>query len=62
MADNISTSKNRYDYEILIRKRGESDYSSYCPQLNLLVKGTVHEEVAELMDAEVEKHLKSLEA
>jgi hypothetical protein len=58
--ENKSTSKNRTDYEILIRKRGEGEYTSYCPQLNLLIKGTQHEEVAGLMEEAVAKHISEL--
>ncbi len=61
MQEDKSTSKNRNDYEILIRKRGENEYSSYCPQLNLLLKGTEHEEVAEKMEKAVESYIESLE-
>lgn len=32
-------------YDILIRKDGEQDYAAFCPQLNILVRGTSHEEV-----------------
>lgn len=55
-----SKSINRKDYEILIRKRGDSDYSSYCPQLNLVIKGTAHEEVHQKMEKEIEKHIEEL--
>lgn len=57
---NISQSTERFDYEILIRKRGENDYSSYSPQLNLILKGTYHEQVAEAMEKAVEEHIESL--
>lgn len=55
-----SKSINRKDYEILIRKRGDNDYSSYCPQLNLVIKGTTHEEVHKLMEEEIRKHIDKL--
>ncbi len=32
-------------YDILFRKDGENKYAAFCPQLNILVKGTSHEEV-----------------
>ena len=35
----VSTSTNIDDYEILIRKRGEGKYASYCPQLNIMLTG-----------------------
>lgn len=33
------------NYDILIRKDGENKYAAFCPQLNILVKGSSHEEV-----------------
>lgn len=33
------------NYDILVRKDGENKYAAFCPQLNILVKGTSHEEV-----------------
>lgn len=47
------TSTDQSDYEILIRRRGENDYASYCPQLAHMIKGTAHEEVEEAMKAYV---------
>lgn len=47
------TSTDQADYEILIRRRGENDYASYCPQLAHMIKGTAHEEVEEAMKAYV---------
>ncbi|CAN5482764.1 hypothetical protein BH10BAC6_BH10BAC6_18480 [soil metagenome] len=41
------------EYEILIRKRGENDYASYCPQLAHMIKGSEHVEVEEAMKAYV---------
>lgn len=32
-------------YDILIRKDGEQDYAAFCPQLNILVRGSSHEVV-----------------
>jgi hypothetical protein len=48
------------DYEILIRRRGESDYASYCPQLAHMIKGQAHEEVEEAMKAYVMAYIASL--
>lgn len=45
------------DYEILIRKRGENDYASYCPQLTHMIKGSEHVEVEEAMKAFVLDHI-----
>lgn len=47
------TSTDQSDYEILIRRRGENDYASYCPQLAHMIKGSAHEEVEEAMKAYV---------
>lgn len=56
-----STSTNQsiheHDYEILIRRRGESDYASYCPQLAHMIKGTAHEEVEEAMKSFIRQHI-----
>ncbi len=54
------TSTNLDDYEVLIRRRGESDYASYCPQLTFMMKGTSHEEVEEAMKAHVRAYVESL--
>ncbi|MFA6570082.1 MAG: hypothetical protein WCT77_02480 [Bacteroidota bacterium] len=48
------------DYEILIRKRNEGDYASYCPQLNLMIKGLTHESVKEMMKEQIEKYIATL--
>jgi predicted RNase H-like HicB family nuclease len=42
------------NYDILVRKDGEKKYAAFCPQLNILVKGTSHEEV----EMEVRKRIK----
>ena len=55
-----SVSTNLDDYEVLIRRRGESDYASYCPQLTYMIKGTTHEEVEEAMKAYVRSYVASL--
>jgi len=46
---NKPTSTDPNDYEILIRRRGEDDYASYCTQLAHMIKGSVHVEVEEAM-------------
>lgn len=56
----VSQSTNFDDYEILIRKKGTNNYSSYCPQLNVMINGTVHEEVAELMQEKIKLHIEKL--
>lgn len=55
------TSTDPNDYEILIRRRGESDYASYCPQLTRMLKGQAHEEVEEAMKKIVLDHIASLQ-
>jgi hypothetical protein len=55
-----SDSTDTASYEILIRKRGESDYASYCPQLNLIIKGSEHEAVANEMRLKVDEHINKL--
>ena len=56
------TSTEIYDYEILIRRTGEQEYASYCPQLNYMIKGTEHEEVQDKMKAYVNKFIDELKA
>jgi hypothetical protein len=48
------------DYEVLIRRRGENEYASYCPQLNLMLTGTFHEEVENKMYEKVAQHIQTL--
>lgn len=56
----ISQSTNLDDYEIMIRKRGNNNYASYCPQLNLMIKGTQHEEVQYAMLDKIKEHIDKL--
>lgn len=56
----VSQSKNKFDYEILIRKQGVGNYASYCPQLNVMLVGTAHVEVEEAMEKKIEEHIASL--
>lgn len=60
MAFNISNSTDRNDYEILVRKRGENEYASYCPQINMMLTGTYHEEVEGKMEEYINNHIKSI--
>jgi hypothetical protein len=60
MSSKISTSLNIDDYEILIRKRGDNEYASYCPQLNLMITGAFHEEVENKMYEKVTSHVQQL--
>lgn len=57
----ISNSPNPQDYEILIRKRGDGDYASYCPQLNLFIKGEEHELVRGKLKNAIDKHCEELQ-
>lgn len=50
------------NYEILVRKRGENDYAAYCPQLDLLVRGTAHGEVEEKLKRVIEERTGEKEA
>jgi hypothetical protein len=58
----MPTSTDKNDYEILIRKRGDGDYASYCPQLAHMIKGTEHVEVEEAMKEYVLKYIENLKA
>lgn len=58
---NKPTSTNPTDYEVLIRRRGETDYASYCPQLAHMIKGQAHEEVEEAMKAHVLAYIATLQ-
>jgi len=60
MERKLSMSTNANDYEILIRKRGEGKYASYCPQLNYMLAGDEHEQVYGLMVEKVNAHIDSL--
>ncbi len=61
MSFEISKSKNTFDYEILIRRRAESQYASYCPQLNYMISGQEHEEVENKMKEYIKEHISKLE-
>jgi hypothetical protein len=54
------TSKNIEDYEVVVKRRSETDYSAYCPEINIMVDGTEHEEVELKLKAEIQKHIDSL--
>ena len=62
MEGKISTSTNVNDYEVLIRKRGEGKYASYCPQLNYMLTGDEHEQVYGLMIDHINNHIEKLKA
>lgn len=60
MSTKTSKSLNIDDYEILIRRRGENEYASYCPQINLMLTGMIHEEVENKMYEKISLHIQEL--
>lgn len=44
-------------YDILVRKDDVEKYAAFCPQLNILVKGTSHEEVELEMRKRIQQYL-----
>lgn len=44
-------------YDILVRKDGENAYAAFCPQLNIIVRGTSHEEVEVLIRKKIQEQL-----
>jgi hypothetical protein len=45
------------NYEILIRRRGENIYAAFCPELELIVNGTAHEQVENKMKELILEHI-----
>jgi hypothetical protein len=45
------------NYEILVRRQGETVYSAFCPQLELIVRGTAHVQVEEKMKQLILEHV-----
>ena len=45
------------EYEILVRRQGEQVYSAFCPQLELIVRGTAHQQVEEKMKQLIIEHV-----
>lgn len=45
------------NYEILVRRQGETGYSAFCPQLELIVRGTAHEQVENKMKELIQEHV-----
>ena len=45
------------EYEILVRRQGEQVYSAFCPQLELIVRGTAHQQVEEKMKQLILEHV-----
>lgn len=50
------------NYEILVRRQGEDGYSAFCPQLELIVRGTAHEQVENKMKQLIQEHVAKEEA
>lgn len=50
------------EYEILVRRQGETGYSAFCPQLELIVRGTAHEQVENKMKELIQEHVAKEEA
>jgi len=45
------------NYEILVRRQGENVYAAFCPQLELIVRGTAHEQVENKMKELILEHV-----
>jgi hypothetical protein len=45
------------NFEILVRRQGEAVYSAFCPQLELIVRGTAHQQVEEKMKQLILDHV-----
>ncbi len=50
------------EYEILIRRRGETGYAAFCPELELIVNGTAHEQVENRMKELILEHVAKQQA
>ena len=55
-----SVSSNISDYEIMIRRRGEREYSAYCPQLNFMLYGYDYDDVKKRLSDYIEFYVNSL--
>jgi len=44
-------------YEIIIRRRGETGYAAFCPELELIVNGTAHVQVENKMKELILEHV-----
>lgn len=49
-------------YDILVKREGETGYSAFCPQLELIVRGTAHQQVEEKMRQLILDHVAKKEA
>ncbi|MDP4200135.1 MAG: hypothetical protein Q8922_12230 [Bacteroidota bacterium] len=50
------------EFEILVRRQGETGYSAFCPQLELIVRGTAHQQVEEKMKQLIVEHVAKRDA
>jgi hypothetical protein len=50
------------EFEILIRRQGENVYSAFCPQLELIVRGTAHQQVEQKMEQLIMEHVAKRDA
>jgi hypothetical protein len=50
------------EYEILIRRQGENIYAAFCPQLELVVRGTAHQQVEQKMQQLITEHVAKRDA
>jgi hypothetical protein len=50
------------NFEILIRRQGETGYSAFCPELELIVRGTAHEQVENKMKQLILEHVAKRDA
>lgn len=50
------------EFEILVRRQGETGYSAFCPQLELIVRGTAHQQVEEKMKQLITEHVAKRDA
>lgn len=56
------TAIDPHSYEIMVRKRGVNDYASYCPQLNVIIKGVEQDEVKIKMREYIAQYIKELDS
>ena len=45
------------NFEILVKREGETGYSAFCPELELIVRGTQHQQVEEKMKLLILEHV-----
>lgn len=50
------------NFEILIRRQGENVYAAFCPELELIVRGTAHEQVENKMKELIIEHVAKRDA